>query len=230
MAVICLCFVPSSHISGKTVEIAAGSFLHNCCSFVEKSMESARFVLGVQLGAARPIEIQGQQVLSGIIKRPVDGRVAVTRLGLQGDEQADLSVHGGLTKALYAYPSEHYGYWSAQPSVKDRNAGLPYGSLGENLTITGLLESEVFVGDELRFDDCVLRITQPRQPCFKFNAIMNDRLASKKMAQTGFSGFYLSVRETGSIAASDKFELIPGPRQTSIESLLHVSRFKARND
>lgn len=194
------------------------------------SLERPCVVLSIQVGVAKPIRIQGRQVLSAIEKKPVYGRIDVNKLGLKGDEQADLSVHGGLLKAVYAYPSEHYSYWKKQTLSKNRNVKLPYGTLGENLTIGGLVESEVFVGDELHFQDCILRITQPRQPCFKFNAVMNDKLASKKMAQTGFSGFYLSVKNIGSIAVGDEFDLIPGARETSIASLLNVSKFKARND
>jgi MOSC domain-containing protein YiiM len=184
-------------------------------------------VLSIQTGPAKPMTIGSRSVMTGIGKTPVDGRVGVTTLGLEGDEQADRSVHGGLQKAVYAYPSEHYGYWRAQATPA---ATLPYGSLGENLTLSGLLETEVFVGDELRFDDCVLRVTQPRLPCFKFNAVMNDRLAGKKMAQTGFSGFYLSVVEEGSIAAGQTFELLPGAREVAITALAAVGKLKTRND
>ena len=165
--------------------------------------------------------------MSAIAKDSVSDRVRVAALGLEGDAQADRSVHGGLSKAVYAYPSEHYDYWREQPGS---NAELPYGSMGENLTIVGLLETDVFVGDELHFDDCVLRITQPRKPCFKFNAVLNDRLAGKKMAQTGFCGFYLSVERTGSIAAGDTFRLVPGEQDVSISSLAAVSKLKTRND
>jgi MOSC domain-containing protein YiiM len=194
------------------------------------SLERPCVVLNIQVGVAKRIQIQGRQVLSAIEKKPLCGRINVDKLGLKGDVQADLSVHGGLLKAVYAYPSEHYAYWKKQALSINKNVKLPYGTLGENLTIRGLVESEVFAGDELHFQDCILRITQPRQPCFKFNAVMNDKLASKKMAQTGFRGFYLSVKNTGSIAVGDEFDLIPGTRETSIASLLSVCKFKARND
>lgn len=184
-------------------------------------------ILSIQVGRAKPITIGGRSVMTAIAKTQVDGDVEVTPLGLAGDEQADRSVHGGLKKAVYAYPSEHYGYWRQQT---DPASTLPYGSMGENLTLAGLLETVVFVGDELRFADCVLRVTEPRHPCLKFNAVMNDRLAGKKMAQTGFSGFYLSVAEQGTIAAGQSFELIPGPREVAISKLAAVSKLKTRND
>jgi MOSC domain-containing protein YiiM len=194
------------------------------------TIEHPPVVLSIQTGKATPIDAGGRQVLSGIGKTPVTGRIKVGKLGLEGDEQADLSVHGVLSKAVYAYPSEHYDYWRKRASPTGETTELPYGSLGENLTLSGLLEGDLFVGDELHFDDCVLRVTQPRHPCFKFNAVMNDRQASKKMTQTGYSGFYLSVKSTGTLSAGERFELVPGPRETSIESLLKVSSFKTRND
>jgi MOSC domain-containing protein YiiM len=187
-------------------------------------------LLSIQTGLAKPITIGGRTVMTAICKTPVDGSIRVAPLGLEGDEQADRSVHGGLKKAVYAYPSEHYGYWREQAARAGRDATLPYGSMGENLTLSGLLETEVFVGDQLRFADCVLRVTEPRRPCFKLNAVMDDRLAGKRMAQTGFSGFYLSVVEGGSVTAGQTFELLPGAREVAISALAAVSKLKTRND
>ena len=143
-------------------------------------------------------------------------------LGIDGDEQTDLTVHGGLSKAVYAYPHEHYKVWQtmrAQAAVQSWDDDLPFGMLGENLTITGLLESDVWVGDLLKFPDCTLAVSEPRQPCFKFQAVMGFKQASKMMAQSGYCGFYLAVREPGTIAAGDSFELIAGPREVSISEL-----------
>ena len=187
-------------------------------------------VLSIQVGAIRSMTIGDREVKSAIRKLPVTGRIPVTPLGLQGDEQADPSVHGGLSQAVYAYPSEHYPYCQAQIRQADPSAVLSYGHVGENLTLSGLLETDAFVGDELYFPDCVLRITQPRLPCFKFNAVMKDKRAAKKMAQTGFSGFYLAVAEAGSIAAGETFRLVAGERQTSIGELFRVAMKKTAND
>jgi MOSC domain-containing protein YiiM len=130
-------------------------------------------------------------------------------------------VHGGLAKAVYAYPVEHYEYWREQQESIGRAAGpLPYGTLGENLTISGLIERDVFVGDVLRFPDCALRVTQPRRPCFKFNAVMGDPQAASKMERTGFSGFYLAVEEPGTIAVGQGFDVLPGSRQTPLTALM----------
>lgn len=187
-------------------------------------------VISIQIGISQPLNIDGRQVLSAITKTPVIGQVTLGKLGLEGDEQADLSVHGGLAKAVYAFPAEHYSYWQQQAAQNRLERELAYGSLGENLTLNGLLESDVFVGDELHFSNCVLRITEPRQPCYKFNAIMNDRLAAKKMVQTGFSGFYLSVKQSGSLAAGETFELVPGKRSTPLSALATIGKLKTRND
>ena len=176
-------------------------------------------LLGIQLAQARPLQIDGRSVLSAIHKQPQAGAVVVQPLGLQGDEQADLSVHGGLDKAVYAYPVEHYPFWQAaraQAGVVEANAPLPFGSMGENVTLQGLLEADVWVGDVLKFADCILRVTEPRQPCYKLNAAMGYTGATKAMAQSGFCGFYLAVNQGGKLRAGESFELVPGTRRLSI--------------
>lgn len=185
-------------------------------------------VASVNTALATEVTINGRKLLTGIGKRPVIGPVAVQPLGLAGDEQADLTVHGGLPKAIYAYPSEHYAFWQtvrAQAQTALWDDALPPGSIGENLTLTGLLESQVWIGDVLRFPDCELAVSEPRYPCFKFNAAMGFKHAAKLMAQSGWCGFYLAVRVGGSIEAGQGFELIPGPREVGITEL-----FKARAD
>jgi MOSC domain-containing protein YiiM len=142
---------------------------------------------------------------------------------LAGDEQADLSVHGGLDKAVYAYPQEHYAFWQAQrreQGVSLFDEGLPPGFVGENLSISGLLEADVFVGDELHFAHCVLRVTAPREPCFKFNAVMGFNTASKLMAVQARCGFYLSVAQPGTVTAGEAFTLVPGRRALSIQQAI----------
>lgn len=179
-------------------------------------------LLSVNVSLAREVEIAGRKFMTGIGKRPVPHPVAVNALGLEGDEQADLSVHGGLSKAVYAYPVEHYPFWQtvrAQAKVTAWDAPLPHGSIGENLTIGGLLEHQVWVGDVLRFPDCELAVSEPRFPCFKFNHAMGFNQATKLMGQNGWCGFYLAVRVPGTIQAGQSFELIPGPREVGIREL-----------
>lgn len=186
-------------------------------------------LISVQTGQARRIEINGRTVLTAIHKQPAAGSLLVLPLGLQGDEQADLSVHGGLDKAVYAYPSEHYPLWQAARQAAGLTAidpTLPWGSMGENLTLSGLLESEVWVGDVLSFVHCTLRVTQPREPCYKFNAAMGFNAAAKTMAQQGCCGFYLAVQEPGHLQAGEAFELVPGPRQMSIPENFRLKMHK----
>jgi len=186
-------------------------------------------VLSVNTGIAREVEIGGRTTRSAIAKCPVAGRVDVRAIGLAGDEQADLSVHGGLAQAIYAYPSEHFPFWQtvrAQARVTLWDEALAPGTMGENLTLAGLLENQVWVGDVLRFPQCALGVSAPRQPCYKFNAAMGFPQAAKLMAQSGYCGFYLAVREPGSIAAGEGFELIPGPREVSIPELFRSQMAK----
>ncbi len=176
-------------------------------------------------GRVQALLIEGQSHASGIRKASREGRVAVAPLGLDGDEQADLSVHGGLSKAVYAYPQAHYAFWQtvrAQAKVAGWNEPLVPGALGENLTLDGLVEQDVWVGDVLRFPDCELAVSEPRQPCFKFNAAMGFKQAAKLMSQSGWCGFYLAVLNAGSLAAGEAFELIPGPREVSIAELFRA--------
>jgi len=190
------------------------------------SREARMQVLGVQVGTVQPLQVGDGHVLSGIRKHPVQGSVAVTALGLAGDEQADPTVHGGRAKAVYAYPLEHYEFWREYRQSAGLSAGLPHGSLGENLTLAGLLESALYVGDMLCFPDCVLRVTQPREPCFKFNAAMGFNTAVKAMAQSGFCGFYLAVQESGSLQAGEGFVLHPGARRVGIPERFNAKMFK----
>ena len=183
----------------------------------------------IQTGKARKVAIGGRNILSAIHKTAVSGAVQVKALGLEGDEQVDLTVHGGLEKAVYAYPSEHYAFWLAQRQVAglaDIDDQLPHGALGENLTLSGLLERDVWVGDVLKFASCTLRVQQPREPCFKFNATMGFNQASKVMAQSGFCGFYLSVDKPGTLQAGEAFTLLPGPRRVSMEERFAARMFK----
>jgi len=179
-------------------------------------------LLSVQVGLARRIRVGERSILTAYGKQPVAGAVPVMPLGLLGDEQADLSIHGGLEKAVYAYPSEHYAWWQAarrQAGLGDIDDSLPHGSLGENLTLEGLLETGVWAGDVLKFPGCELRVTLPREPCHKFNAAMGFGRASRLMAHSGFCGFYLAVQTPGTLRAGDAFEVIAGRRSVGIPAL-----------
>ncbi len=186
-------------------------------------------LLSVQVATARRVDIGGRGILTAMGKRAVAGSVPVLPLGLLGDEQVDLSIHGGLEKAVYAYPSEHYPFWQAERrdhGLSQTDDSLPHGSLGENLTLQGLLESELWAGDVLKFPHCELQVRIPREPCYKFNAAMGFAQASQRMAQSGFCGVYLSVLSPGTLRAGESFELLPGRRSVSIGQLFSAKMSK----
>ncbi len=189
-------------------------------------------VLSTNIAAARKIDIDGRPVRTAIGKRSVSGPREVRPLGLVSDEQADLSVHGGLGKAVYAYPVEHYPFWQtvrAQAQVAAWNEPLSHGFMGENLTISGLLENQVCIGDVLRFANCELAVSEPRFPCFKFNAVMGFNQAAKLMAANAWCGFYLAVRVPGTVEAGETFELIHGPREVNISALFRSRLASQKN-
>ena len=193
-------------------------------------LTSAR-VLAISIGKAIPLVVThaGTEavVLSGIRKHPVSTLVhplcvQVRPLGVAGDEQADRTVHGGLDKAVYAYPSEHYAWWNARrlaAAQPEAHRGLAFGAMGENLTIEGLDETDLWVGDVLRIGTAVLRVTSPRQPSCKFNAVLGYRHAVRDMVESGYSGVYLSVAQTGEVRAGDAIRVQHGPRILSIAAV-----------
>lgn len=189
-------------------------------------------ILSVNTARALPRLIQCRRVVTAIGKQPVAGPVLVGPLGLAGDEQADPSVHGGLSKAVYAYPQLHYPFWQtvrAQAKAAAPDAVLPPGFLGENLTIEGLDESRLWIGDRLRLPSgCELAVTEPRKPCFKFNAVMGFPQASKLMNQSGYCGTYLAVMQTGTVQSGDEVELVPGPREVNLRQLF-LARMRGRD-
>jgi MOSC domain-containing protein YiiM len=186
-------------------------------------------VLHVCLGRAREATIDGRQVLTGIGKSAVTGPVAVGVLGLSGDEQADPSVHGGLAKAVYAYPSEHLPFWQtvrAQAKAAGWGDFIAPGLLGENLLVQGLQEDQLWIGDRWQLPGCLLAVSEPRHPCFKFNAAMGFGQATRMMIQSGFCGSYLTVLKPGVVSAGDPITLMPGPREVNLRQLFR-SRARA---
>lgn len=161
-------------------------------------------VVSVNVGLPRTVRWNGHDVTTGIFKDPVAGRIAVRRLNLDGDRQADLSVHGGADKAVYAYPLEHYSYWHAQLGEV-----LPLGAFGENLTVEGLpLEDEVALGDRLRVGTAEVVVTQPRLPCAKLWLRFDREDMVKRFLASGRTGYYLAVAAEGDVGAGDRIELL----------------------
>ncbi len=159
-------------------------------------------VISVNVGAPKLITHDEHPILTGIFKSPVEGPVVVRTLNLDGDRQADLSVHGGVYKAVYAYPSEHYPFWrSIYPKLE-----LAWGAFGENLTTIGVAESSISIGDQFRIGTAILQAAQPRMPCFKLAAKFEDDEIGKTFISSGRSGFYLSVVQEGQLQAGDNIE------------------------
>jgi MOSC domain-containing protein YiiM len=160
----------------------------------------------VSLSVARPrlTVYKGTTINTGIFKKPVVGRVALRTLNLDGDQQADLSVHGGPHKAVYAYPAEHYEYWRRQLPDMD----LPWSMFGENFTTEGLTEENVQVGDRFRIGSSIVMIRQPRVPCYKLAAKFQRDDILQRFLRSGHSGFYFSVEQEGGVEVGDSFQLI----------------------
>lgn len=160
----------------------------------------------ISLNVARPrlVVYQGATINTGIFKQPVQGPIPLRTLNLDGDRQADLSVHGGPNKAVYAYPAEHYPYWRKELPEAD----LPWGAFGENFTTTGIFEDDLHVGDRLQVGSSILMVRQPRMPCYKLAAKFQRDDMIRRFLVSGRSGFYFSVEQEGTVAAEDSFELL----------------------
>ena len=161
-------------------------------------------IISVNVGLPRLVLRNGEPVSTGIFKDPVDGRVRVRTLNLDGDRQSDLSVHGGPYKAVYLYPSEHYEFWKQE--LPDMT--LPWGMFGENLTTTGLFETEVHIGDRFRAGSAELMVTQPRMPCYKLGIRFNRADIIKRFLVSERTGFYFSVLKEGDVGVGDEIELL----------------------
>jgi MOSC domain-containing protein YiiM len=159
-------------------------------------------LVSVNVGLPREVDWHGRVVRTSIWKEPVDGAVRVGAVNLDGDQQSDLSVHGGTEKAVYVYPREHYEYWKQELPGRD----LSWGAFGENLTTEGLLEPEVRIGDRLRIGSAEFLVTQPRMPCFKLGVRFGRDDMVKRFLRSGRSGFYLAVVREGDVKRGDAIE------------------------
>ena len=157
-------------------------------------------LISVNVGLPREVLSKARTVTTGIFKEPVKGTVMVRWLNLDGDKQADLSVHGGPDKAVYAYPVEHYDYWRYEFPDMD----LPFGMFGENFTTEGLLEEAINMGDRFRVGRAELRVTQPRLPCYKLGIKFGREDMVKRFLASGRTGFYFQVLREGEVAAGDE--------------------------
>jgi MOSC domain-containing protein YiiM len=164
--------------------------------------EPTASLLSIQVAKPLAIRHMDKEVRTGIYKLPVQGAVMVRRLNIDGDEQGDLTVHGGVDKAVYCYPTEHYGPWQ-----EELGRELPNGTFGENLTVSGLLENELHLGDVLEVGEAVLQVSQPRFPCYKLGIKIGDQRFVKRFQESGRSGFYCRVLQEGVIEPGQAIRL-----------------------
>jgi MOSC domain-containing protein YiiM len=178
------------------------------------------------VGLPREIEWKAKVVRTSIFKVPVQGRVRVGKLNLEGDQQSDLSVHGGIDKAVYAYPSEHYSFWRQELPGMD----LAWGVFGENFTTEGLLEETLHIGDRLRIGSAEFVVSQPRMPCFKLGIRFGRADIIKRFLQSGRTGFYFSVFTEGEVTAGDSIELLARDENgITVADVVHLYRTDATN-
>jgi MOSC domain-containing protein YiiM len=159
------------------------------------------------IGLPETVQHDGREVTTGIFKKPCDRRVSVNRLGIVGDGQADLSVHGGYDKAVYVYPEHHYRSWADELD----NDALEPSQFGENLRVSGISDDAIVIGDRFRFGSVVAIVSQPRLPCFKLGIRMNDPAFPQRFLQSGRLGFYLRIEEEGETGVGDEFDLLDRP-------------------
>lgn len=179
-------------------------------------------VVSVQVGSPREVTWKGKTFTTSIFKDRVEGPVLLRTLNLDGDAQADLTVHGGVTKAVYAYPVEHYAFWRTELP----EAALAHGAFGENLTIEGLLEHEVHIGDRFRIGGAEVVVTEPRMPCFKLAMKFGRDDILQRFLRSGRSGFYVAVEREGPLQAGDAIERIGGPGSSiSIPEVVRLYAF-----
>jgi MOSC domain-containing protein YiiM len=175
-------------------------------------------LVSVNVSLPKLVEFHNRAVSTSIFKEPADGPVLVRRLSLTGDWQADLRSHGGLNKAVYAYPLEHYAFWSRELGRDD----LRPGQFGDNLTVEGLTEDSARLGDVYRVGGALLQVTQPRYPCFKLGIKMGDPHFPRRFLESGRTGFYLRVREEGEVSAGDAVDLVEQSDGLTVRELWHL--------
>jgi MOSC domain-containing protein YiiM len=179
-------------------------------------------IVSLNVSLPKEIEYRGQKILTGIFKEPVNEPLFLRELNFDGDAQADLEVHGGIYKAVYAYPYEHYATWQHELGRSD----FVYGQFGENITLRGLLETDVYIGNIYRMGEAHLQVTQPRVPCYKLGIRMGDPTFVKRFMKAERSGFYLRVLQEGEVNSGEAVELLEeDPNQMSVLDIHHLLYF-----
>ena len=173
-------------------------------------------LISVNVGRPKDVDVKGRVVRTSIWKSPHAGRLRVAASNIEGDEQSDLAVHGGIYKAVYSYPSEHYEYWRGELPGAD----FPWGVFGENLTTEGLLETDACIGDRLEIGSAEFLVTQPRQPCFKLGIRFGRDDMIARFLASGLSGFYLRIVQEGDVACGDRIRFVErAPESISVSDI-----------
>ena len=196
--------------------------------FHRQSLAHITYATGIirAIFVGKPQEVldeAGRPVSTAIFKSRIEGPVMVRQLNLDGDGQADLKAHGGVDKAVYCYPAEHYEAWQSELGRE-----LEYGTFGENLTVTGLLEDTLRIDDIIVVGDAVLQVSQPRFPCYKLGIKMGDQGIVKRFQQSGRSGFYCRVLEEGVIDAGQTMDVVE--RNASLPTVVSVVTERNKQD
>ncbi|WP_100406186.1 MOSC domain-containing protein [Bacillus solitudinis] len=190
---------------GRKVESRASFHFHGTLfnNIESGGMKLVFSVKSIHIGKPRQLQMKGKAIQSSIFKESVTSNVMVTSLGIEGDTQSDLVNHGGVDKAICAYPFEHYPYWERK--IKKELEGSAF---GENLTLEGLLEDKIHIGDVFTFGKAIIQVSQPRQPCFKLGLKHSEPKLTLWVQETGFTGFYFRVLKEGEVGQKDRLELI----------------------
>jgi MOSC domain-containing protein YiiM len=184
-------------------------------------------LVSVNTGLPRDVTWHGRVVTTGIFKHPVEGRVALRRLNLDGDRQADLTVHGGEHKAVYCYPVEHYAYWQRELAGTDVTIAM----FGENFTTDGLMEDDTHIGDEFAIGSATVVVTQPRLPCYKLGVRFQSDLMVKRFLASGRTGFYLAVVREGTVGAGDEISIVArDPQAVPVSEITRLYALKTYNE
>ena len=183
-------------------------------------------LISVNVSQPKEVSYNGKRIKTGIFKEPVSGRTMMRRLNIDGDGQGDPSVHGGVHKAVYVYPIEHYDYWKQALGRDD----LTYGKFGENLTVEGMSEDTVHIGDVFRIGEALVEVSQPRVPCFKLGIKMGNPQIVKPFLESKRVGFYVRVLEEGEVGAGDTIERTKvGAGQMTVKEIVHLRHLDNTN-
>ena len=183
-------------------------------------------IISLNVSLPRLVLRNGEPVSTGIFKEPITRRVMMRTLNIDGDRQADLTVHGGPSKAVYVYPAEHYSFWKRELPEMD----LPWGMFGENFTTTGLLETELNIGDTFRVGEAEVMVTEPRMPCYKLGIRFGRTDIIRRFLQSEHTGFYLAVLKEGEVGAGDEFEpLARDPHDVRVSDVTRLYTREKRN-